>query len=78
MIEKIHLLRFPYAALVQIHGQFVLYLALWTWIAVVPRLTRSDFILHIGRIYFYERDRGAWKGTNSKVFKRILLNHVVM
>ena len=29
-------------------SQFVLYLALWTGLAGETRLTRSDFMLHIG------------------------------
>ena len=34
-------------------SQFVLCLALWTGLAGATRLTRSDFMLHIGSIYFY-------------------------
>ena len=41
-------------------SQFVLYLALWTGLAGATRLTRSDFMLHIGWIYFYQRGRFAW------------------
>ena len=41
-------------------SQFVLYLGLWTGLAGATRLTRSDFKLHIGWIYFYLRGRGAW------------------
>ena len=38
---------------------FVFYLALWTGLAGATRLTRSDFMLHIGWIYFYQRGRFA-------------------
>ena len=34
-------------------SQFVLYLALWAGLVFATRLTRSDFMLHIGWIYFY-------------------------
>ena len=34
-------------------SQFVLYLALWTGLTGATRLTRSDFMLHLGWIHFY-------------------------
>ena len=39
---------------------FVLYLDLWTGLADATRLMRSDFMLQIGWIYFYQRGTGAW------------------
>ena len=35
-------------------------LAPWKGLAGAKRLTRSDFILNVGSIYFYQRGRGAW------------------
>ena len=44
-------------------SQFVLYLPLWTGLACATRLTRSDVMLYIGWIYFYQRVRGACSGV---------------
>ena len=53
--------------------QFVLYLALWIGLAAAgaTRLTRSDFMLRIGCIYFYQRGRFAC--SVSRLYNQVTL-----
>ena len=51
---------FPSRVNLSVPSLYCTYLALWTGLGGATKLTRSDFMLHIGWIYFYLRGKGAY------------------